>query len=938
MTKTGRILLIILAAAGACRPAQAQEFRVKPDHTVVFGGQHLLPDYLPEFTVLFSAADPQLRMRPAGIPDVQYNVATWLSDRPELNRTDRRADQSGDGFDDEILEGSVESRTADLFNAGRIIVVRPVSHRAEGTDKVTFGYPENDLFSIAAELTADTATGRPLLTYRLTAKTGGWYSVGFTGFAGRDPKRTDEIWQPLIWQEKRFPDKSYLTLAFRCPVPSAFVTYRNATYGILAHPAEFPFDPLPTAANSRFGVAVRDRQGLASPMLFAPVPGGIGSETAPGGKLVFSALLCGERGDTTDALQNVAERLFGFTGNRNNALGSLNETIENMISYVLGPYSRFLDKEKGCTYATDVPGAVKNVSSLNPLEIAVLNDNRTMLLERALPVYEYVLSREKLLFCADSTQNIQYPSRRMNGPCCPVSELTALSSILKDNAPYLLSFAGKEYHSTRVRNLDVVEQGGTWRNAMHLYRATGEPGYLKKAVAGADRYIRRRIDTPAADFRDPEAGGFFFWTGFAPKWIDLLEMYELTGDKAYLRAAHRGAKLYTQYVWYSPAVPDRDILVNPDGKAPHYQYLKSKGHAQMDAPAERVPAWRLSEIGLTPESSGTSTGHRGIFMANYAAWMLRLAHYTGDGFLARTADHAVIGRYRNFPGYHINTARTTVYEKADYPLRGHMELGANSFHYNHIMPHISLLYDFLVTQALFRSGGKVDFPGEFIEGYAYLQSKFYGHLPGTIYGREARLWMPTGLAAPADRQLNYISAIDDDALYIVFMNQSAETVETEVALDYALSGHSDGGHYRTQVIGGSGASGQLADGRFTVRVAGNGIAAVRIETPTPIRPQLAALFTAETRWQTPYAATQDDAVRCMRVGFGRAANNVFVYLTQDDTQLRKVWFTVDGRTTEDTDYPFEHTAPIDGERTKVTVKALTRQGRIIEWKTLELKK
>lgn len=673
-------------------------------------------------------------------------------------------------------------------------------------------------------------------------------------------------------------------------------------------------------------------------MLFAPVPGGIGSETAPGGELVFSALLCGERGDTTDALQNVAERLFGFTGNRNNALGSLNETIENMISYVLGPYSRFLDKEKGCTYATDVPGAVKNVSSLNPLEIAVLNDNRTMLLERALPVYEYVLSREKLLFCADSTQNIQYPSRRMNGPCCPVSELTALSSILKDNAPYLLSFAGKEYHSTRVRNLDVVEQGGTWRNAMHLYRATGKPGYLKKAVAGADRYIRRRIDTPAADFRDPEAGGFFFWTGFAPKWIDLLEMYELTGDKTYLRAAHRGAKLYTQYVWYSPAVPDCDIPVNPDGKAPHYQYLKSKGHAQMDAPAERVPAWRLSEIGLTPESSGTSTGHRGIFMANYAAWMLRLAHYTGDRFLARTADHAVIGRYRNFPGYHINTARTTVYEKADYPLRGHMELGANSFHYNHIMPHISLLYDFLVTQALYRSGGKVDFPGEFIEGYAYLQSRFYGHLPGTIYGREARLWMPTGLAAPDDRQLNYISAVDDDALYIVFMNQSAETVETDVALDYALSGHSAGRHYRTQVIGGSGASGQLADGRFTVRVAGNGIAAVRIETPAPVRPQLAALFTAETRWQTPYAATQDDAVRCMQVGFGRAANNVFVFLTQDDTQLRKVWFTVDGRTTEDTDYPFEHTAPIDGERTEITVKALTRQGRIIEWETLELKK
>lgn len=156
-----------------------------------------------------------------------------------MNRTDRRADQSGDGFDDEILEGSVESRTADIFNSGRIIVIRPSSHRAEGGHKVTFGYPENALFRITAELTADTTTGHPLLTYRLTAKTGGWYSVGFTGFAGTEPERTDEIWQPLIWQEKRFPDKSYLTLAFRCPVPSAFITSRNTTYGILAHLPNF---------------------------------------------------------------------------------------------------------------------------------------------------------------------------------------------------------------------------------------------------------------------------------------------------------------------------------------------------------------------------------------------------------------------------------------------------------------------------------------------------------------------------------------------------------------------------------------------------------------------------------------------------------------------------------------------------------------------------
>jgi hypothetical protein len=102
----------------------------------------------------------------------------------------------------------------------------------------------------------------------------------------------------------------------------------------------------------------------------------------------------------------------------------------------------------------------------------------------------------------------------------------------------------------------------------------------------------------------------------------------------------------------------------------------------------------------------------------------------------------VIGRNRNFPGYHINTERTTVYEKEDYPLRPHKDLGYNSFHYNHILPTASMLLDYLVTDAFVRSEGAINFPSEFIEGYAYLQTKFYGHKSGEMYGRKASLWMP----------------------------------------------------------------------------------------------------------------------------------------------------------------------------------------------------
>ncbi len=177
-----------------------------------------------------------------------------------------------------------------------------------------------------------------------------------------------------------------------------------------------------------------------------------------------------------------------------------------------------------------------------------------------------------------------------------------------------------------------------------------------------------------------------------------------------------------------------------------YWYLKSKGHKQMYYPEEKAPAWRLSEIGLTPESSGTATGHRGIFMANYAPWMLRLGYYTKDSFLVNVAKAAVIGRYRSFPGYHINTERTTAYEKVDFPLHEHTDQSVNSFHYNHILPMASMLLDYLVTDAFVRSAGKISFPTEYMEGYAYLQSYMYGVQKGSFYTqKEAQLWMPARL-------------------------------------------------------------------------------------------------------------------------------------------------------------------------------------------------
>lgn len=936
-------LLMLMSCTPADRLNQGKtEVSVGQDHLIYIRQNGVETYYNPQFLVLYSATDPEPAMRPAGIKDVLYNAVTWLSTEADAQNVTRTADQTGDGFDDNILDASVAKRSFGLFNAGENIRIIPSGHIMDG-DKIHFSYPEQDKFRLEATLTVDSGNHYPVLTFTVHPKVKGFFSVGYDGYNHYSIDQLREIWQPMIWQDKRVPDREYMTLAFRCPVPSAFVATDRVVEGVVACSSEFPFDPLPTAENSRFGVAVRTADSLLTPMLFAPVLGGKESGMNIGDTYSFGAILFSASGNTTDALQKTAVEIYGFRDYRSNAVGTLNNTIENIIDYAMSSYSWFIDEQKGCAYSTDVPDAVKNVSCLNPLEIALLNDNEEMYDKRAYPILEYMLSREKFLFSADSLQKIQYPSRRLNGPCAPVSELTSLYNILDRKDPFLVILAEKEYGNTRIRNLDVEEVGKNWKNAMNLYKATGEKKWLDEACAGADLYMTSRVDTRPEDFSDPDAGGFFFWTGFAPKWIDLLELYELTGNKKYLNAAHHGARQYTQYIWFCPAIPDSVITVNPDGKAPHYAYLKQKGHTQMDAPTESVEAWRLSEIGLTPESSGTCTGHRGIFMANYAAWMMRMAHYTGDDFLAQVAKAAIVGRYASFPGYHINTARTTVYEKESYPLRSHKELSVNSFHYNHIMPHISLLYDYLISDMLYHSKGNISFPNEFIEAYAYLQSKFYGHKPGQFYQEEAWLWMPSGLVNSSDRQLNYISARGENKLFIAFTNQSCNAVTSEITLDPSRLVWSAGREYPVKVRINNGELTEISmkDGRFTIDVPASGLVAVSIEGVTAKTAfQQKILAPAQDVWQKDYAETSDGNVQVMLLNVGQETRNAYVWFKVEDTRYSSVRVSCGNSVLTDAVYPYEITFPVpaEAEQLEIRAEATGKDGKVKQWEPVTLKK
>lgn len=897
--------------------------------------------FTPAFVVLYNNADPAMALKPAGIKKVEYNVLTWkVSDsaRADFKQKKVNASMAGDGFDDRILRTKADWRTANIYNAGERTVLQVKEAKRKG-DTVFYTYEPNERFTLQAWLITN-AKPYPLLKYSFKALQAGYYSVGYTGAPAVEQNKAASIWQPLIWQEKRIPDAAYCTPAFMATLPATLVYDGTNTIGVLASPEQIPFQPLPMLNNSRFGVSLLNEQKLLQPQLYAPLPGGYLSQMPAGATFDFSLYLVTEAKNITSTYQKIAKELFGFGNYRRNDIASLNTALDNIVDYSLSQYAWFIDSLKGCAYSTDVPGAVKNVSSLNPLELALVRDDSVMFEKRAYPLMEFMLSREKFLFSLDSTQKIQSPSRKLKGPIAPLSELVALYNVFGRKNEFYLQMAQKEYNNTRVRNMNDKELGKNWINAMMLYKATGDKNTLQTAIAGADRYLQQRINTPQTAFNDPLQGSYFFWPTFTGRWIEFLQLYELTGDKKYLEAAHEGGREYCLFTWMCPRIPDSMVTVNKDGKAPMYWYLKSKGHKQMYYPEEKAPAWRLSEIGLTPESSGTSTGHRGIFMSNYAPWMLRLGYYTRDTFLVNVAKAAIIGRYRSFPGYHINTERTTAYEKVDFPLHAHTDQSVNSFHYNHIMPMASMLLDYLVTDAFVRSKGSINFPTEYMEGYAYLQNNMYGVQKGNFYTqKEVQLWMPARLLNIENVELNYIAARKGDQLLLAFTNQSDKSVTTKVTINPALVKCSR----NSSVI--SYADKQkpvLKDSSFTVRVDANGITAIAI-TPVQTRSSFQEkLLSADVVPTNDYIKLNTGNTHAMLFQLGKYDRRLYVYLEDDDNKYKQVSLTYackDGKEQQlvDVAYPFEFTAPIPAnEPVTFQLSLVEVNGQVIKSDKIEL--
>ena len=771
---------------------------------------------------------------------------------------------------------------------------------------IRFTYIDDELFSLRASLALPQGDEEPIIAYTLEAKKHGAYSVGFYGMPAHQIDSVEELWQPMVWTEKKFPGNSYLTPSSLCSLPATLTTVENKTFGVVVDADEFPFVPMPTFERSTFGVAIRNSNSEVQPMTFAPIVGSKQSELNSGECHEFKIRLYLHAAPIENCYEDIARRLYKFGSHkRHNALGSLNETLDNMIDYAMSNYSRFNSELKGCSYQTDVPGAVKNVSPLNPINLAFVTDDTSIYNERALPMIEFFLSREKNLFKLNpGPGDAQAPDNKLGEPVISCSDAAALYSISGKSMKFLLELA-----RSRMYEGDIAFEK-SWRDNLSLFRATDDNQFLDKAVSGSEMYISSRLNSKQTYFGYQYHLKNSFWSSFAPKFPDLMEMYETTGNNKYVEAARTSAKMYSKFIWMAPTIPDSSITVNQGNQAPVYWYTSGP---PMYVAEETVPAWRLSETGLLSEAAASCTGHRAIFMANHGSYFLRIAALTGDSYLEDIANAAIIGRYTNFPGYHMNTDRSTIFEQPNFPLRSHSEITTTSMHYNHVYPMISFLYDYLVTDAFLKSNQQIYFPSEFVEGYAYLQNRLYGFKPGRFYDDDnVILWMPRKLLTSSNEEVNYITARGNGKIYFAFMNQSEEEITSTINVNEEI----------ISLPGGNTFDISIEPGGITTRIIDD------VSISTALQDKMMNI-SSENSWEVDYMRMDFASARAMLINMGTGLSEIYVYSgepmgTFSELTINYRFSGKDYVSVTDTSYPFEFEIPLPDSASKFNFQLISK--------------
>lgn len=919
----------------------------------------------PAFTVTHKASNIKRTI----IPQVQL---VFTANEPELTSS------SLDGQQGIIAWKTNNSVTQDISQLGSKELIAQ-SYQAKN-NQIEFSFPDQPEAGVSMVVKFIKDQEAPVFELALQVHQPGNFSLGFTGMPSVDSADLDFVYQPLAWSWKRFPSRFALTEEAYANTAAVFTNHDGYTEGLAVSLADIPYRYALSAqwnnagkkenkfwsvfpadgpkANSLFGMAVRNPAGKAQPIIYAPLPGTARAKLNKGDKHRIGLVYLLYPGDWQKGSSYLLSSIFHYRTERENARVSLNTTLNNMLAFAMNDeYSGWNETLKASNYQFDVPGTVKNVSALHPLSLAVITGNDTILRRRALPMIEYVMSREKFLYTtSDTPHQAQAPSHLLKGPCVDIGELTALHTFTRGYTPAFSLEANRLFGKSRQLNMNTETGGGSWHDYLARYRMYGRAADLQKAMDGANAYLQQVYHRYSQTFfdspglRDKGAG---FTTDYGYRIYDLFELYLETKNAVYLQAAVTGARQLLLWTRSNPAPPVGNIVVNKNNEVKgifpgrRESAVEGSPFVPMDEtthlPQQEIPAWQTSLNGLIPEAPNTYM-FGPVMLAHHAAWLLRLAHYSGDTLLRDAACNAVIGRYANFPGYYFTSLHTNVYQQAGYPMHPFHDVKYNAIFYNHVWPHLTLLVDFLVSDFYYRSKGKIDFPGTYAPGYAFLTSQVYGANKGTVFGNNnVQLWMPANALQSDGIAFNYIMGHNEQDVFIAFANTAKKNVTEFIKLDPHIIPWQKGRSYTVVVYDNNGRSHKstMKDGTLAVTLPAGGINCIQIKGIYPATEKVVAPAVAGKNRFVRYAAGEDSTATATAMIIQPNAQLAVCYVycskTEKEWKQCSIRYRVNNdqqwTSITDTAYPFEFDVTLGRPNDAITfeITAVKQDGSTISF-------
>jgi hypothetical protein len=792
------------------------------------------------------------------------------------------------------IAGQYAQGTTNPFLVGERFDLRPRATRIAGR-AIHWEFDPTSAFSLEARVFLPESGGHPEISYALTAAADGYFAAAFTGCPGVDESRSIVVpQQASAGTSGRY---HHVVAEVNEKLPRAHVSDGRSNFQLVVHPDAIPFaETLVDYRTSRFGTMIRRHEGRLHPVVFAPVMGAESSRMRTGERRRFSLLFVSRTGDWRESYRHVAEEIYRLRDQRDNSgAGPLNAAIGRVRDYLAdrlgGNHAMWHAEQKYYNYWSDQAGLFKPFSPLYGLSAAVILDDEAFYRERALPAVEFALSRAANTFAPYSVPNtgqVRVHSRVLGSPYITLPQLVSLWEMYQ-----------RRTHAFRV-HAEAQPPGSRPLDQLAMWKLTGRPEFLEAARVAGERAV----------------------TGGGGDYMDFLELHDVIPDPRFLEGAR--TRIYAKVatgVNLFPLVPDDEVTVDRGGRVPVHAHSVGRHRAWGFPPPEgletveqRVPAWRVSEIGLESFSH-----HRAELWPNHPPQVLRAAALSGDDFLRTVARWGMVGRYANYAGDN-RTERSLVTEKIDAPEFPIWKLTYSSINPGHAWEFIGAMLDYLVTDCFDRSRGQIAFPGLTMAGSPF-RVRVYGAEPGRFHDdRDVRLWMPSDLIVTDSRQVDWVSGWGNGRFYLALLNQSFRQEDLSLRINPARLRVTRGARIRLWANPGP-ASEAVSEGQeMRLRVPAKGIVALAIDRAEPVlglqakmhdptAPVLGASSLSEV--QAPFGR-----VCGALLSLGRGLTNAFIYtdaLPEDVISARLRWRQGTGawRVLHDAIFPYEFSVPVE---------------------------